>query len=197
MTKEIEKSNTTPTTDPQDPGFDLLLGYVATRDPTINEPLIYNGYPYLQQLWQTVESVDDFATFTTTGYWLSPDNTASALIWWKMVFDANILSVLSARGWKINTTRGYTDQSSLGFNAPRRPSLTNDTAINVSVLLDNTNPVNFQISPDGVTYETISTLAIQSNTCSESVILPAGYYYQLTVSGGATPTLVILKELSQ
>src|SRR5438552_3011949 len=99
MLKTLEKSNTTPGTDPQDGGFDVFLNYVSTRDPTVAEPLIYNGYPWLPLWWQNATTTDSWSTYITNGYWLCVDNTASAMVWWKMVFDANILSILDSQGW--------------------------------------------------------------------------------------------------
>ena len=142
---------------------------------------------------------------TGLGTFDSDTQTWTGTTFKQAVFDANILTTLDAQGWYINTTRGYTDQSSLGFNTSRQPSLTNDTQVKLSVTLANTllttSTATLEISPDDTTFEPIAVLAnlteaVNSSTYSDSGIIPAGYYYRVSTSGGGTQTLVILKELS-
>jgi hypothetical protein len=133
------------------------------------------------------------------------NNTADAMVWNRIVTDANILTVLDSAGWEINTSRGYVDESGWGFNTTRLPSITNDTAISFSATFTNTLlttcTLNFQISADNITYVTIATLAnlteaVNSITLSANPTVPAGYYYRLATSGSGTITLINLQELS-
>jgi|SRR5271154_3219822 len=201
---DLDLLDTIPTTDPQDPGFDVEINYVATRDPTSSEPLIYNDLPFLMLLWQNASSSDAWETYATNDFFMCANNTADSQVWWRMVFDANILAILFAAGWQINTPRGYSDQSSLGFNISRQPSATNDVSLSCSVTLANTllttATVEIQISLDNSTFITICTLAnlteeVNSSTYSTNLTIPSGYYYQLTTSGSGTHTLVNLQEL--
>lgn len=205
MNKILEKSNTTPSTDPQDGGFDTFLSYVATRDPTISEPLLpYHNYPWLPFWWQNATSTDSFSTYITNSYWLCVDNTADVMIWWKMVFDANILAVLSTQGWQLNTARSYTPRSSPAFSAEYTPSATNDTYVTATLSLTSTLLVNATVElqvNSGSGYSTVDVAAVPniSATLPQCLkgIVPAGASYQLVQSSGSDSTIVSINELTQ
>lgn len=194
----------TPTTDPQDPGFDTQINYVSTRDPTVVEPLVYNGYPFLPLGWQTVTTSDLWATYITTAFWLCVNNTPSAMVWWRMVFDANILSVLNTVGWNINTSRNY-KASGISLNSSRQPSLMNDTKVVASIKQVNTlltsTYLTAEVSPDNSTWSTVGSIgvdngAILSYTTMINFECPAGYYYRMIGSGSGRFTLASCNELA-
>jgi hypothetical protein len=182
-----------------DPTFSESQGYFYdTRAPNSGDDAYINTIPFgnnfLVYWWD--QSNND--TFILTNWGSTP------LIWEHIVSDSNILFVIQGAGWQINTTRNYSDQSSLGFNTSRQPSTTNDVYLSCSVTLTNTllttSTVALQISLDNSTFTTISTLAnlseaVNSSTYSASIVVPAGYYYKLTTSGSGTQTLVNLQEL--
>lgn len=71
--------------------------FLADRDPTGTEPDIYTGYAGLILIWENEASGDFF---------ISPDNTASPLVWNKLVTDANINSVLYKAQGEITLSLG-------------------------------------------------------------------------------------------
>jgi hypothetical protein len=183
-----------------DPLFNEAFGCLYDgRPPNSDDDAFVNsigfGSTFFVLWWD--QSVNDIYQLTNWG--------STPLVWQKLATNLNILAMIAAAGWQINTPRSYSDQSALGFNVSRRPSLTNDTAISLSVTLANTllttSSVAFIISPDDTTFTTISTLAnlneaVNSSTYSANPIVPAGYYYKMVTSGGGTITLVNLLELS-
>lgn len=201
---KFKNLNTIPTDAPQDPGFDTFLNYVCTIDPTDSEPdLPYLGYPWLPLWWQTATSTDGFETFTTQNYWLCVDNTADAMVWWRMVFDANILSVINSQGWKINTNRNYTPQSSPAFNTAYSPSSTNDFTIVASISLSSTllttATVEIQVNT-GSGFSTIAQASLSGIDATFTQVVnfsvPAGASYKLVQSSGTSSSIVSIEQLT-
>lgn len=190
---------TTPTTDPQDGGFDTFLNYVATRDPTVDEPLLpYHGYNFLPFWWQTVNSMDDWATYTTSDFWLCVDNADEAMVWWRIVFDSNLLQILNEKGWQLNTARSYSNVSTPAFNTVYSPSSTNDTHVTAIVQLASTllgsSTIQAQID-SGSGYVTRAEAGVSgvaaTNIQTLSFICPANASYKLIASGGTTSIISI------
>jgi hypothetical protein len=204
--KDLKATITIPGSDPQDPQFDAFINYVATRAPTINEPDVYNGYPFLPLWWQYATSGDSWATYTTDSFWLCANNTAGSQVWWKMVFDANILSVLNAKGWELNTSRGYAARSSPAFSTAYTPSATNDTQVVVNCQTTSgaggTATVTIQVD-SGSGFVTLSTQGISGVSATSypalSFIVPANAQYKIvdSVSGvGSSATINSINELT-
>jgi hypothetical protein len=124
----LKSAGVIPGTDPQDGGYDTFLNFVCTRDPTSNEPLMPYNFPWLPFWWQTATSSDSWTTYTTTNFWLCVNSTAENMVWWRMVFDANIHSVLyKAQGSAILSLGSATiscpslnsgDQIQLNYQTP-------------------------------------------------------------------------------
>jgi|SRR5882757_2312555 len=195
---------TTPTTDPQDPGFDVFFNYICTRDPTASESTLpYLGYPWLPLWWQTAASVDDFSTFTTENFWLCVDGTADAMVWWKMVFDANILSVLDTQGWKLNTSRSYAPRSSPAFATSYTPSVTNDIQVLATLSLSSTlltsAMIDIQID-NGTGFITIASGSLSGLAATDakcfSFIVPANSTYKIISASGSSNSITSIYELT-
>lgn len=89
--------------------------FLADRDPTGYEPNIYTGFAGLILIWKNE---------TTGDFFISPDNTASPLIWNKIITDVNINSVL----YKVTGIATL----SLGSTAVLCPSIATDDIIQVN-----------------------------------------------------------------
>jgi hypothetical protein len=204
VTLGLLKAPVTPTTDPQDGGFDTFLNYVCTRNPTASEPALpYSNYPWLPFWWQTANSSDSWTTYTTSDFWLCVNNTMDSMVWWRMVFDANILSVLNGQGWGINTSRSYSQRVSPAFNTAYTPSATNDTTVIITLGLVDTllTPcsVNMQVNT-GAGYVTIATAGLSGVAATETtpvtIVVPAGASYKI-ISVSGSPTINSIFELTQ
>lgn len=183
-----------------DPNFSESQGFFYdTRPPSSDDDDYVNsiifGNNFMVYWWD--QSANDIYQLTN---W---ENTP--LVWQKFVTDLNLSSSIANIGWKINTSRSYSNQSSLGFNVSRRPSLTNDTTALLSATLTNTllttATVTIEISSDNSTFVSIGTIAnlteaVSSVTYAINFIVPVGYYYKLVTSGSGTAILVNLQELS-
>lgn len=200
---ELAALSVVPTIDPQDGGFDTFLNYVCIRDPTADEPLLpYHDYPWLPFWWQTANSTDSWATYTTSDFWLCVDNAPAAMVWWRMVFDSNITSVLNSVGWEINTSRSYSARTSAAFGTSYTPSASNDTQVIASVKLSSTvllaSTVDIQVDT-GSGFTTILELSVSglaaTMTQSATFIVPAGASYKLVQSVGGS-SIIYINELS-
>ena len=129
---------------------------------------------------------------------------SSPLVWSEFVNNANLLSLISAAGWKINTARNYS-ASGISLNSSRQPSITNDIFVVASINFVNTllttTTATAEVSPDNSTWTTVGQIAdttgVASNkTPMNSFVVPASYYYRLVGSGSGTITLVSCNELS-
>lgn len=194
---------TIPTTDPQDPTFDTQINYVCVRDPTAAEPLIYNNLPFLPLWWQTATSSDSWTTYTTQDFWLGVNNTTDAMVWWKMIFDVNILSVLDSQGWEINTPRSYAHRTSAAFNTSYTPSVTNDTQVLATVSLTSTllTSATIDIEIDsGSGFVIVASGSLSGLAASDSkpfsFIVPANSAYKIVSASGASNSITSIYELS-
>lgn len=168
--------------------------FLADRDPTSSEPDVYQGYAGLILFWENTISGDFF---------ISPDNIASPLAWNKIAVDANLLTMISAAGWQLNTSRNQS-ASGISLNTARRPSLTNDIQVTPSIRQVNTlltsTALTAEISSNNSTWSTSGSLADNTGVASDyttmfNFICPAGYYYRLVASGTGTVTLISCNEL--
>lgn len=188
---------TTPTSDPQNPGFNVFLNYICTRDPTVSEPLIYNGYPYLPQWWQTSGTNDFF---------LCLDNTADAMLWEKMITSRNFSAQLAEEGIIPAENRNWVARSSPAFSTSYQPSIVSDTSvvfnIRFSSLISLAAEVDIQVSTNNSTWVTVTKLQRNLSLASTfidcvSITVPISSYYRaIIISGGATPTIDSILELS-
>lgn len=167
--------------------------YTCDRDPTNNEPLVYQGYGDMLIFWwnQTANTV-----------WQCLNNTVP-MVWNKIVDNANILNVLSAAGWKINTNRNYVQRSSPAFNTSYTPSTTNDTDVIAVVTLTSTlvttAEVEIQVNSGAgfgiIAIESLSGLAATTIRSFPFAVPTNGSYKLISVSG--TTSISQVMELSR
>ncbi len=169
-----------------------FIYYTCDRDPTSDEPLVYNNYSDLLLFW--------WNTVTNNFFWCV-DTTAENMIWINQINSNNLLSALVSIGLNINTPRSYTTRSTPAFDTSYTPSTTNDTFVvsnvsQTSVLLGSA-AVNVVIG--GVTIANASLSGVAATqTNSLLFICPANSSYQLTqsVTGvGSSNSILSIREL--
>jgi hypothetical protein len=182
-----------------DPNFSESQGYFYdTRPPNSGDDDYINsigfGSDFLVFWWD--QSANNLYQLTNWGN--------SPLVWNEFVDNANLLSLIAASGWQINTPRNYS-ASGISLNSSRQPSTTNDIFVVASINLVNTvsttTTVTVEVSPDNSTWTTAGQIAdttgVASNTTSMiNFVVPQTYYYRLVGSGNGTITLISCNELS-
>jgi hypothetical protein len=190
---EIVKNNL------DNPNFSEEFGYFYdTRAPNSEDDDYINSIPFgtdfLSFWWD--QSTNNIYQLTNWG------NTP--LVWAQFANNQNLLSLISANGWEINTSRTY-GASGISLNTARQPNLTNDTfviaSINQNNTLSTTTACTVQVSVDNVSWITAASIGeatgiVSNKTTAISFWVPAGYYYQLESSGTGTVTLVSCNELT-
>ena len=175
--------------------------YIATRDPSNNEPDIFLGFPYLMIFWWNTTTNDVFSLM---------DDTAVNLTWFRMPTSNNFNSFLpsSLQNTQLNSLRPYSIISSPAFDPMTyTPSATNDTFVignfGLSSVASGSSSVTAQIdSISGfLTVSSISLSGIAATTDqSLSFIVPAGASYKFIPAnsgiGSTPPTILNLQQLT-
>jgi hypothetical protein len=183
-----------PLDDPVLTPYTNFFCFLADRDPTSSEPLVYQGYDGLIIFW---------VNESTEQIFISMNNLATPLAWDKIITQSILLSVLKTLGWNINTSRNY-GASGVSLNSSRQPSTSVDTFVSASIkqvnVLLSTTTLTAEVSPDNSTWTTVNTLQDLSGVASDyttpiGFTVPASYYYRLVSSGSGTISLVSCEEL--
>lgn len=181
-----------------------FIYYTCDRNPTNDEPLVYNNYLDLLLLW--------WNTTDSTLFWCL-NNSSEEMDWQQIITSETAAEVIlnpenlgllkTALGYQIDTPRSYSERSTPSFDTNYTPSATNDTfviaTVNIALSILQSSSVVAQVDI-GSGFVTIATAASGSvainNTSSLSFIVPAGATYKLLSSGTGTNTLNGIMELS-
>lgn len=180
-----------------------FIYYTCDRDPTSDEPLVYNGYSDLLLMW--------WNTANSTLFWCLNDTEAE--MEWQQIITSNtaadiiltpenLLLLKLALGYQIDSIRSYLPRSTPSFNTNYTPSSTNDTfvlaTVNISLSLLQSSTIIAQIN-SGSGFVTVATAANGSvainNTSTLSFIVPANSTYKIVSSGTGSNTLNSIMEL--
>lgn len=145
---------------------------------------------------------NEFYVLTDVGTYDSSSQTYTGVTFKKQVFDENILSVLSDQGWKVNTTRSYTNRSSPAFSTSYQPSTTNDTQVVASVALTSTlltaATVDFQVD-SGSGFSTMAVISLSGLAATSTQVInclvPAGAHYKL-ISASGSDSITSINEMT-
>lgn len=169
--------------------------YQCDRDPTSSEPLCYTGIPDFLEPWWNTASGDIF---------FCVDNTPNAMVWNKLITNANIVDILTALGVYQSTNRPYVQRSSPAFSTSYQPSTTSDTLValtlNFTGLLSLSSTVNIEVSQDNSTWQTIfsivKSLSIGGNENDPvNFTVPIGSHYRIVQAAGTAASIVSIYEL--
>lgn len=173
-----------------------FIYFTCDRDPTANEPVLDSsglsgsgGYFFW---WNQ----------TTNNFFYCINAVTSNYLWQEVATVSNVLSVISSSGWKINTSRSYSQRSSPAFNTVYTPNATNDVTVscivNVTSTLVTPGTVLFEINGGSgfITTGEASASGIAASIFSTiTQIIPANSQYKLVNSSG-TASIISIYELT-
>lgn len=181
-----------------------FIYYTCDRDPTSNEPLVYNDLNDLLLLW--------WNTANSTIFWCL-DNTSGDMEWQQVITNetaaeiiltpTNLSLLKLALGYNIDSSRDYIQRTSPEFNTNYTPSATNDTFVSVTVnivlslLQSSTITAQVNTGSGFVIVATAENGSVALNNISTlSFIVPADATYKIVSGGTGTNTLNDIMELS-
>lgn len=130
---------------------------------------------------------------TVVGTLNEAGDTYTGMEFKEVVDEVNILPVLDAKGWEVNTDRSYAN-AGIGLGTTRTPSTTNDTMVMASISLTSTllTAATVQVQVAG---SVVAEISASTNIQMATFLVPANSSYELVTTSG-TASLVYLKEIS-
>jgi plastocyanin len=171
--------------------------YCCDRAPTASEPDCYTDIVDFLEMWWDQ---------THGNFYLCSDNTTDAMVWNQLTTNLNITDQLAALGITIPASKNRSNRASPAFGGSYQPSITNavevNAAINLNALLAFSSEIDFAVSADNFTWDTVAilkkALSLGANeTYTMTFTVPTGYYYKANLVSGTTSntSIVFFKEL--